>query len=105
RILQEAVVAAAIGSDSPIGLAMRHGWHSSGDAMVVTGSDGNQVHTLDDRPALDVYLDRHAAPPGIEADPKAFVEFALTRPLTVSRRGDTAVRHVLGGDPASRALV
>jgi hypothetical protein len=104
RILQEAVVAAAIGSDSPIGVALRHGWRSSGDAMVVTGSDGNNVHTLDDRPALDIYLERHAAPPGIETDPKAFVEFALTRPLSVSRRGDAAVRHVLGGDPASRAL-
>jgi hypothetical protein len=104
RILQEAVVAAAIGSDSPIGLAVRHGWQRSGDAMVVTGCAGNDVHTFDDRPALDVYLQRHGAPPGIEADPGAFAEFALTRPLTVARRGEAAVRHVLGGDPAARTL-
>jgi hypothetical protein len=105
RILQEAVVAATIGSDGPIGLSVRHGWHRHGDAMVVTGSVGNDVHTFDDRPALDVYLERHGAPPGIEADPAAFVEFALTRPLAVARRGDAAVRHVLGGDPASRTLL
>jgi hypothetical protein len=104
RILQEAVVAATIGSDDPIGLAVRHGWRRSGDAMVVTGSAGSEVHTLDDRPALDVYLERHGAPPGIETDPSAFVEFALTRPLTIARRGDAAVRHVLGADPASRTL-
>jgi hypothetical protein len=104
RILQEAVVAATIGSDDPIGLAVRHGWRRSGDAMVVTGSVGNHVHSFDDRPALDVYLDRHGAPPGIEKDQSAFIEFALTRPLTIARRGDAAVRHVLGGDPDSRTL-
>jgi len=105
RILQEAVVAATIGSDDPIGLAARHGWERSGDAMVVTGSAGNHVHTFDDRPALDVYLRRHAAPPGLEADQQKFMEFALTRPLTVARRSEPAVRHVLGCDPASRTLI
>src|SRR6266545_1748840 len=68
------------------------------------GSAGNDVHTLDDRPALDVYLERHRAPAGIEEDAAAFVEFALTRPLTVARRGDAAVRHVLGADPAARTV-
>ena len=104
RIMQDAVVAATIGSDEPIGLSLRHGWHRSGDAMVVTGSAGNDVHTFDDRPALDVYLQRHGAPPGIEHDAAAFTEFALTRPLAIARRGDVAVRHVLGADPAARAL-
>jgi len=104
QILQDAVVAALIGSDDPIGLSVRHGWRHSGAAMVVTGSAGNDVHTLDDRPALDVYLERHRAPAGIEEDAAAFVEFALTRPLTVARRGDAAVRHVLGADPAARTV-
>jgi len=104
QILQDTVVAATIGTDGPIGLAIRHGWHRQGDAMVVTGSAGNDVHTLDDRPALDVDLDRHAAPAGIDADPAAFAEFALTRPLAVARRGDVAVRHVLGADPHARSL-
>ncbi len=104
QILQEAVVAAAVGSDDPIGLSVRHGWRRSGDGMVVTGSAGNDVHTLDDRPALDVYLHRHRAPYRLEDDAAAFAEFALTRPLAVARRGDVAIRHVLGADPAARTL-
>jgi hypothetical protein len=104
QIMREAVVAAVIGSDEPIGLAVRHGWRRSGDGMVVTGSAGNDVHTLDDRPALEVFLARHQAPEGIADDPAAFVEFALTRPLAVARRGDVAIRHVLGCDPVARTL-
>jgi hypothetical protein len=105
QIMQDAVVAASIGTDSPVGFSLRHGWHRQGPAMVVTDSSGNSVHSLDDRPALDVYLERHAAPAGIEHDPTAFTNFALTRPLAVARRGDVAVRHVLGADPASRSVV
>lgn len=105
RVLQDAVVAAVIGTDSEIGLSVRHGWHRQGDAIVVTGSAGNDVYTLDDRPALDVYLDRHAAPGGVEYDAAAFAEFALTRPLAVARRGDLAIRHVRGADPVARSLI
>jgi hypothetical protein len=72
--------------------------------MVVTASTGNDVLSLDDRPALDVYLDRQAAPAGIEYDPAAFTAFALSRPLAMARRGDIAVRQVLGADPTTRAL-
>lgn len=71
---------------------------------MVTASCGNDVHTLDDQPALDVYLDRHRAPAGIETRPTEFAAFALTRPLTVARRGDLAVRHVLSADPDTRSL-
>src|SRR5262249_11585728 len=104
QIMQDTVVAAGIGSDWPAGLAIRHGWRRRGDAMVATASAGNDLRTLDDRPALDIYLDRHEAPTGVEADPAAFAEFALTRPLAVARRGDVAVRHVLGANPDARSL-
>src|SRR5262249_13603183 len=104
RVLQDSVVAASIGTDSPIGVSIRHGWRPYGNAMVVTGSSGNDLFTLDDRPALDVYLERHNAPAGIENDPVAFTAYAMTRPLTIARRGDVAVRHVLGADPAIRSL-
>jgi hypothetical protein len=105
QILQDSVVAASIGTDSPVGFSVRHGWHRQGRAMVVTDSSANSVHSLDDRPALDVWLERHAAPAGIEHDPAAFTTFALSRPLAVARRGDVAVRHVLGTDPQRRSLV
>ena len=102
--LQDSVVAASLGSDGPVAIAVRHGWRRYSDAMVVTGSAGNEVHTLDDQPALDVYLQRLHAPPGIDRDPAAFFDFSLTRPLAVCRRGDDAVRHVLGADPRTRTL-
>jgi hypothetical protein len=60
---------------------------------------------LDDQPALDVYLDRHQAPEGIEDDLLAFRDFALTRPLAISRRGEVAVRHVIRAIPADGTLV
>jgi hypothetical protein len=104
-VRQDTVVAALIGTDTPIGLSIRHGWQPQGGAMAVTGSAGNRLDTLDDRPALDVYLHRHRAPAGIDADPEAFPEFALTRPLAIARRGDIAVRHVLGADPDTRSLI
>src|SRR5262249_16043732 len=105
QIMQDAVVAACIGSDSPVGLAIRHAWPPQAHAMVAAGSVGNDLHTLDDRPALDIYLDRHEAPTGVEADPAAFAEFALARPLAVTRRGDVAVRQVLGANPDARSLI
>jgi hypothetical protein len=105
KIFQDGVTAAYIGTDGPLGLAVHHGWQCDGTAMVVTASACNEVHEFDDRPALDVYLDRHHAPPGVEKDAQAFAEFALTRPLAVARRGDVAVRHVLGADPDARSLV
>jgi hypothetical protein len=105
KIMQDAVVAACIGTDGPVGISVQHGWRSAGDAMMVTASASNEIHTLDDRPALDLYLERHRAPAGIEDDPDAFSWFALTRPLAVLRRGDVAVRHVLAADPADRSLL
>lgn len=104
QIMQNAVIAAAVGTNSPVGLSIRHGWHRQGEAMVVTSSSGSRVYTLDDHPALDLYLRRHDAPPGVDADPAAFAAFAITRPLAVARRGDVAVRHVLGADPVRRTL-
>jgi hypothetical protein len=104
RVLQDAVVAASIGTHGPIGVSLRHGWQRNGAAMVVTASAGNAVHTLDDHPALDVYLDRYAAPAGLANDPATFAAFGLTRPLAVARRGDVTIRHVLGADPVTRSL-
>src|SRR3712207_8351752 len=72
--------------------------------MLVTGSDGNRVHTLDDEPALDVYLRRLGAPPEASTDPAAFTRFALTHPLGLSRRRADEVRFVAGADFAERSL-
>jgi hypothetical protein len=104
-VLQDAVVAAAIGSDAPIGIGVRHGWRRVGEPMLVTASDGNRVHELDDRPALDVYLHRLAAPQEARTDPGAFTRFALTHPLGLSSRAtEEHVRFVGEADFEARSL-
>ena len=105
RLLRHAVVAAAIGSDAPLGIGVEHGWRRVGDAMVVTESDGVRVLSLDDEPALDAYLRRLGAPAEAHTDHAAFTRFALTHPLGVSRRNREEVRMVAEADFETRSLV
>ena len=105
EVLRDAIVAAAISSDAPFGIGVHHGWRTVGEPMLVTSSGGNRVHTLDDRPALDVYLDRLDAPAEARTDPAAFTRFALTHPLGLSRRsGEPQVRFVAEADFAERSI-
>jgi hypothetical protein len=105
EVLTGAVVAAAVASDAPLGIGVRHGWRRVGEPMVVTNSDGNRLFTLDDRPALDAYLDRLHAPAEAHTDPAAFTRFALTHPLGISRRSGEEVRFVAEADFEQRSLV
>jgi hypothetical protein len=106
EVLQDSVVAAAIASDGPLGIGVRHGWRRLGDAMLVTESDGNRVFALDDLPALDVYLDRLDAPADARVEAAAFTRFALTHPLGLARRsGEDHVRFVGEADFERRSLV
>ncbi|MGH9152958.1 MAG: FIST signal transduction protein, partial [Acidimicrobiales bacterium] len=105
RVMGSSVVGAAIGSDAPIGIGVRHGWRRVGDAMLVTSSTGNRVQRIDDAPALDVYLDRLGAPAEARTDPAAFTRFAITHPLGLSRRSGEEVRFVGEADFADRSLV
>lgn len=104
HVLEDAVVAAAIGSDHPIGIGVRHGWRKVGEPMLVTESESNRVHELDGRPALDVYLERLEAPADATSDNAAFTRFALRHPLGLDRRSGEEVRFVRGADFRSRAL-
>jgi len=95
RVLEDAIVGAAIGSDAPLGIGVRHGWQPVGEAMLVTKSSDNRVYTLDDRPALDVYLERLDAPEEARTDPAAFTRFALTHPFGLrGRSGEPHVRFI-----------
>ena len=105
RVLRNAVVAAAVASDAPMGIGVRHGWRRVGEPMLVTSSDSNRVYSLDDEPALDVYLRRLDAPPEAHTDPAAFTRFALTHPLGLSRRSGEEVRFVAEADFENRSLV
>jgi hypothetical protein len=74
--------------------------------MLVSSSSGNRVEMLDDRPALDVYLERLKAPADAHTNAKAFTEFAQTHPLGLARRsGEEHVRFVSEADFDKRALV
>ena len=105
QVLHGAVVAAALGSDAPLGIGVSHGWRRVGEPMLVTDSQDSRVLTLDDEPALDVYLRRLQAPAPAWTDPAAFTRFALTHPLGLSRRRGEHVRFVAGADFADRSLV
>jgi hypothetical protein len=106
ELLEDSVVGAAIASDGPLGIGVRHGWRRVGEAMLVTDSSGHHVLELDDRPALDVYLDRLDAPAEARVDPAAFTRFALTHPLGLARRsGEDHVRFVGEADFERRSLV
>ncbi|HEV2891086.1 MAG TPA: FIST N-terminal domain-containing protein [Frankiaceae bacterium] len=105
EVLRDAIVAAAVSSDAPFGIGVHHGWRTVGEPMLVTSSGGNRVYSLDDRPALDVYLDRLGAPAAARTDPAAFTRFALTHPLGLSRRSqEPQVRFVAEADFAGRSL-
>ena len=103
QVLTDAVVAAGIASDAPLGIGVRHGWRRVGEPMLVTRSGGNRVHTLDDRPALDVYL-KHL---GVVEPPTedSFPRLALTHPFGLGRpSGEEQVRFIGGADFADRSL-
>jgi hypothetical protein len=105
EVLTDSVVAAGIASDAAIGIGVRHGWQRVGKPMLVTRSDGNQVYTLDDRPALDVYLEQCGAVGPECSNAGAFIRLAMTHPLGLSgHTGEELVRYIGGADFADRSL-
>jgi hypothetical protein len=86
RVCSDTLVGAVLESNAPLGIGVRHGWRPVGEPVLVTRSEGNRVFTLDDRPAVDVYLDRFDAPPEAHTDTTAFAQFAMTHPLGLGRR-------------------
>jgi hypothetical protein len=94
EVHRDAVVAVALASDAPMAIEVQHGWNAVGEPMIVTAAADGRVQTLDDRPALDVFLDRLGAPPEAYTDRDAFTEFALPRPLGVQRRSGVEARNL-----------
>jgi hypothetical protein len=106
RVLTDAVVAAAITSDAPIGIGVRHGWRRVGEPMLVTASENNRVQEIDGRPALDVYFERLEVPEAAQRDQAVFTAFASTHPLGLASRGDEHhVRFISGADFEDRSLI
>jgi len=100
--LASGVVAAAIGSDAPLGVGVRHGLRPIGDPLLVTRAEGSRVLELDGRPALDAYLDRL---PPVAEHPDAVLEAMRAHPLGVSRRaGEEQVRTAVDVDLDDRSV-
>jgi hypothetical protein len=106
QVVSGSVVAAAIASQAPLGVGVRHGWTTLGDPLLVTASDGNELRTLNDRPALDMYLDVLGAPVKARWDAAAFMRFALLHPFGVAgaRGREAQIRTVAAADFKSRSL-
>jgi hypothetical protein len=105
RVLTDSVVAAGIASAAPLGIGVGHGWRKAGEPMLVTSSADNRVYTLDDRPALDVYLERLGADEPPHCDREWLARLALTHPLGLNRPGgQEQVRFIGGGDLEERSL-
>ena len=105
RVMSGAVVAAAISSERPLGVGVSHGWTPVSEPMLVTDSHATRLATLEDRPALDVYLEFFDPPPAVRQEAKAFADFAATHPIGIRRRDRIEMRHVTGFDPTDRSLV
>ena len=104
-VLDDAVVAVSITSDAPFGIGMGHGWVKVGEPLVVTSSSGIRVASLNDRPALDVYLEQLNPPAEAHDDHVAFTNFAQTHPLGLDRRTGVSIRFVAGADFQARELI
>ena len=105
RVLTDSVVAAWIASDAPLGIGVRHGWRRVGEPMLVTSSTGNRVYTLDDRPALDAYLQHLGVSEPAHSDQEGLARLALTHPFGLGRpNGEDQVRFIGGGDFTERSL-
>ena len=105
QVLSDSVVAAGIASNGPLGIGVRHGCRRVGEPMVVTSSRSNRVRTLDDQPALDVYLKRLGASEPAHQDQEGLMRLALTHPLGLGRpNGADQVCFIGGGDFAERSL-
>jgi hypothetical protein len=105
EVRNDTLVGAVLASDAPLGVGVRHGWRRVGEPVLVTKSANNRVYELDDRPALDVYLERFNAPEAAYTDPTAFAQFSMTHPLGLGRRSaEEGARFVAEANFEDRSL-
>jgi hypothetical protein len=104
KVMCNGLVAVWINSDDPIGVGVAHGWHPIGEPMMVTRAEGNIIHELDGRPAVEAYLAQRGSDPlredlrGDEAT--TFVATVLDQPIGLANAsGRFDVRHILNQTP------
>lgn len=88
-LVQDAAVVALL--DVPSGVGVAHGWHAVSDAFKVTESEGNVIHSLDWRPALEVYREVVEAHANDRLDAGDFFRLAKAYPFGITKLGNEMV--------------
>lgn len=84
-------VAVLAGIDTNTRLGVTHGWKPFGDPLLVTESRGNDIVTLDWRPALEVYREAVEHRSGMRFEQQDFFDLASRFPLMIERFGAEGV--------------
>jgi hypothetical protein len=79
------------GLDTTTRLGVTHGWKPFGDPLLVTESRGNDIVTLDWRPALEVYREAVEHRSGTRFGQQGFFDIASRFPLMIERFGAEGV--------------
>jgi hypothetical protein len=103
RLATRSVVGVALSSTAPLGVGVSHGWNPVGSPMTVTAAAGTSILTLDDRPALDAYLEALGAHE-VGRTRAELAQFCQTRPLGLETRGGYQVRFIRGADLDTRSM-
>lgn len=104
EVLTGAVVGVGLASPTRIAVGVGHGWHRLGEPMVVTDSDGQQILTLDDEPAAEVFLRTVGLSVEAAADPAVWQRAGLFHPIGLTRPGGEEIRAVLDVDLETMSL-
>lgn len=99
-VVRDAAVIAAVRAPTTIGV--NHGWNKIAGPFRVTAAEGSTLHTLDGRPAFELYQDvieRHA---DRTVTPENFFEAAKSYPFGITRMGgEQLVRDPFAVDDGS----
>jgi hypothetical protein len=96
-------VAVLAGFDTSTRLGVTHGWQAFSEPMLVTEAEGNDIVSIDWRPAFEVYREVVESHSGRSFDRDGFYALASTYPLMLERFGaEGIVRDPLTALPGGR---
>lgn len=110
KLMSNSLIAIWINSPHPLGIGVAHGWNPIGDPMMVTRAEGNIIHELDGRPAVDVYLGQRGeietADDFDHSANNAFTRLSFNHPLGLANTAGTLDgRHILGRTPEGSLIM
>jgi hypothetical protein len=82
EVSSDSVVGVGLSGAFSMGSGVRHGWVPVGVPMKVTKSDGAIIHTIDNKPALNIYKD-YFGDLSLELQEEPLASMALTYPLGI----------------------